>query len=127
MASMATVEPILSPRVSSPWHTKRAPASSSTMAMFSGDRKPSGAACRVVNETISPTPATVVGVMATGCHGQYVAGGATTASHRGHREAAMSVTSYRLEDRDPVVGGEAADGVREGGAAGDLPSADAAR
>ena len=39
--------------------------------------------------TTDATPDTVVGVMATGCHGQYDAGGATTAWQRGHREAGM--------------------------------------
>jgi hypothetical protein len=57
--------------------------------MFNGERKPSGAECSTVKETISPTPATVVGVIATGCHGQYDAGGATTVWQRGHRDAGM--------------------------------------
>src|SRR2546425_12897760 len=57
--------------------------------MCSGERKPSGTACSVVNETIWPTPRTLVGVIGTGCHGHHVAGGATTASHRGHRDASM--------------------------------------
>src|SRR5688500_5011560 len=140
------------PRVSSPWHTKRAPPSSSTIAMCSGERKPSGAECSVVNETISPTPGTVVGVIATGCHGQYVAGGATTAWHRGQREAAISAmvatggparsvgglfekgggcaprrwSSYGFQQCHPVVRREAADGVGEGDASGHLAGAHAA-
>src|SRR5947207_510132 len=88
-ASMATMEPMRRPRVSAPWQTKRAPPSSSTIAMCSGERKPSGAACSVVNEITWPTPRTLVGVIGTGCHGHQVAGGATTASQRGHREASI--------------------------------------
>src|SRR5919201_3602632 len=169
-ASMETMEPMRRPRVSAPWHTNRAPPSSSTMAMCSGERKPSGATCSVVNETTWPTPRTLVGVMGTGCHGHHVAGGATTASQRGHREASIvSIigagsarpartegglfemrrgsarrrlptaawlrstapadrrSSLALEDGDPVVGGEAADRLREGDAARHLALTGAAR
>src|SRR5438874_6786752 len=137
-ASMATMEPMRRPRVSAPWQTKRAPPSSSTIAMCSGERKPSGAACSVVNETTWPTPRTVVGVIGTGCHGHQVAGGATTASQRGHREASIvSIMAVRaaggysscvfLHERHPVVRREPADGVREPDAARDLTLAGAAR
>ena len=97
---MDTMEPMRRPRVSAPWQTKRAPPSSSTRAMCSGERKPSGAACSVVNETTWPTPRTLVGVMGTGCHGHQVAGGATTASQRGHREASI-VSIICSEVRQP--------------------------
>src|SRR5688500_13073954 len=173
MASMATGAPIFSPRTSAPWQTKRAPPSSSTMAMCSGDLKPAGGVWSVVKVTISPTPGSVAGAISTGWWGQYDAGGATTMSQRGHFDAAMvSIIwsgwrlhgSWRgwaglgaawlrstwlgfdsgrpaawlrstcgLEEGDPVVGGEAADGVGEGaggvgdlaavGAAGELPDA----
>src|SRR5437763_16374780 len=134
-----------SPRVSAPGQTKRAPPSSSMSAMGSRERKPSGAALSVVNETTWPTPRTVVGVIGTGCHGHHVAGGATTASHRGHRDASMvSImgsprtagtrsqarlasrprlalpSPLRLYDRDPVVRRKAADRVGERDLAGDL-------
>src|SRR5215813_9819219 len=77
-----------------------------------------------------PTPRTLVGVIGTGCHGHHVAGGATTASQRGHRDAAIvSITCllFSLKDRDPVVGGQPADRVRERDAAGDLTLAGAPR
>ena len=106
---METIEPMRRPRVSAPWHTKRAPPSSSTIAMCSGERKPSGAACSVVNETTWPTPRTLVGVIGTGCHGHQVAGGATTASQRGQRDASIvSIMALRgasppaLQNRDPA-------------------------
>src|SRR5882762_8520052 len=68
--------------------------------MCSGERNPSGAACSVVNETTWPTPRTVVGVIGTGCHGHHVAGGATTAWHRGHREASIvSIMAVRAAER----------------------------
>src|SRR5439155_8572976 len=151
-ASMDTMEPMRRPRVSAPWQTKRAPPSSSTIAMCRGERKPSGAACSVVNEITWPTPRTLVGVIGTGCHGHHVAGGATTASHRGHRDASMvSImgsprtagtrsqarlasrprlalpSPLGLYDRDPVVRRKAADRVRERDLAGDLALAATAR
>src|SRR5437762_12024784 len=137
-ASMDTMEPMRRPRVSAPWQTKRAPPSSSTMAMCSGERKPSGAECSVVNETTWPTPRTVVGVIGTGCHGHQVAGGATTASQRGHREASivpnMAVrpaggysSCVFLHERLHVVRGEPALRVREPDAARDQTRAGAVR
>src|SRR5437870_5098869 len=44
------------PRVASPWQTSRAPPWSSTSAMWSGERKPSGGEWSVVKVTISPRP-----------------------------------------------------------------------
>ncbi len=67
---MTTMEPILSPRVSAPWQTNRAPPSSSTSAMWSGERNPSGGEWSVVNEITSPMPDKVVGLMDTGWYGQ---------------------------------------------------------
>src|SRR5919204_5841671 len=93
-ASIETMEPMRRPRVSAPWQTKRAPPSSSTIAICSGERKPSGAECSVVNETTCPTPRTLVGVIGTGCHGHHGAGGATTASQRGHRDASIVSIIY---------------------------------
>src|SRR5919201_2439576 len=132
MASMATREPIFTPRVSLPWQTKRAPPCSSTSAMCSGDRNPSGAACSVVNDTISPTPGSAAGVIATGWRGQYASGGATTSAHRGHREASIVsimpvVSPACFEDGDPVVGGEPPDGMGERDAAVELAPLGAAR
>src|SRR5207244_11891476 len=80
--------------------TKPAPPPRSTTAMCSGERKPSGTACSVVNETIWPTPRTLVGVIGTGCHGHHVAGGATTLSQRGQRDASM-VSIICSGDRQP--------------------------
>src|SRR5215471_21787175 len=87
-ASIATHEPILSPWVLSPWQTRRAPPARSTSAMCSGERNPSGGESKVVNETTSPPPITVVGVISTGCRGHQRDGGAATRRHCGQREAA---------------------------------------
>jgi hypothetical protein len=57
--------------------------------MCSGERNPAGGVCNVVNETTSPMPGSVAGVIATGWCGQYVAGGATTMPQRGHFDPAM--------------------------------------
>ena len=66
MASMATAAPTLRPLTSEPWQTKRAPPSSSTIARWSGDLKPAGGVCSVVNDTISPMPGRLSGVISTG-------------------------------------------------------------
>jgi hypothetical protein len=59
-----------------------------------------------VNATTSPTPATLVGVMATGWWGQNGAGGATIMRQRGQREAAiLSITVPGAACSDQTEGG----------------------
>src|SRR5262249_13581321 len=105
-ASIATHEPILSPWVLSPWQTSRAPPTRSTSAICSGERKPSGGESKVVNETTSPPPITVVGVISIGCRGHQRDGGAATRWHCGQREAARCSI---------ICSGAFGSGVREAG------------
>src|SRR5207249_8700997 len=111
--SIATREPMHSPRVSAQWQMNRAPPSSATSAMWSGDRNPAGGECSVVNETISPVPSRSTGVIATGSRGQKGAGGATVSPHAGQREPwIVSIIATTPRDRDiPWV---ARDEVRPG-------------
>src|SRR5205809_1800969 len=110
-----------SPRVSAPWQMNRAPPSSATSAMWSGDRNPAGGECSVVNETISPVPSRSTGVIATGSRGQKGAGGATVSPHAGQREpgiVSIIATTPRDRDirwvaRDEVFFFQAEDGIRD--------------
>src|SRR2546422_3463328 len=145
-----------SPRVSAPWQMNRAPPSSATSAMWSGDRNPAGGECSVVNETISPAPSSTTGVIATGSRGQKWAGGATVSPHAGQREprivsiivtgspgpphsvgglsrgatrlhSACRFPSGGLQEDHPVVRREPADRLRERNARRRLPSLGAPR
>src|ERR1044072_8562158 len=76
IASMATSAPTLRPLTSEPWQTKRAPPSSCTMAMCSGDLEPGGGGWGGGEERVS------------GRRGRGH-GGASAILHRGHCEALM--------------------------------------
>src|SRR5262245_58666727 len=155
-SSTDTLAPIPTPRASSPWQKRRAPPSSSTIAMCRGERNPSGGECNVVKDTTSPTGGMRYGSIATGWSGHVRAGGATTRRHRGHRDAPiMMVLGGRLrppseaktppqrsigqspllafvtpigslavsrQQRDPVVGGESANGLGQTNPCLDLPA-----